>query len=44
MKKYICHALDCDNEADETFFHCEEHQGTICGDHLVPVTECYCLR
>ena len=29
-KKYICHAPNCDNETDETFFYCDSNNHGLC--------------
>jgi hypothetical protein len=39
-KQLICHALNCNNETDETFFYCDSNHHTLCGDCLIPLEEC----
>lgn len=38
--QFICHALNCNNETDETLFYCDSNKHTLCGDCLIPLEEC----
>lgn len=39
----ICHAFNCNNETDETFYYCDSNAHNFCGDCLIPMEECGCL-
>ena len=39
-KQLICHATNCGAQTDDTWYYCEVHQGTLCGDCLIPLTQC----
>jgi len=39
-KQIICHATDCGAQTEDTWDFFEVHQGTPCGDCLIPPDQC----